>query len=96
MLAQFPLKTWAKYFRLAVGPRSGTSSQKWPKTYLTYDITHIKPEIQNKRFFSLLTERLAESFEGLNSSLVQSAGSYAVGKSTGFSLISKYDIFVDW
>jgi len=28
------MKTSAKYFRLAVGPRSGTSSQKWPKTYL--------------------------------------------------------------
>jgi len=29
------LKTSAKYFRLAVGPRSGTSSQNWPKIYLT-------------------------------------------------------------
>jgi len=28
------MKTSAKYFRLAVGPRSGISSQKWPKTYL--------------------------------------------------------------
>jgi len=35
----------AKYFRLAVGPRSGTSSQKWPKTYLTYDVTHKKTKL---------------------------------------------------
>jgi len=40
------MKTSAKYFHLAIGPRSGTSSQKWPKTYLTCDI-----EIQNYNFF---------------------------------------------
>jgi len=34
------MKTSTKYFHLAVGPRSGTISQKWPKNYLTYDITH--------------------------------------------------------
>jgi len=35
---------------MAVGPRSGTSSQKWPKTYLTYDITH-KKRNQKQIFF---------------------------------------------
>jgi len=46
------MKISAKYFRLAVGPRSGTSSQTWPKTYLTYDVTHKRNETQNN-FFSL-------------------------------------------
>jgi len=43
------MKTSPKYFFLAVGPRSGTSSQKWPKTHLTYDVT--KNETQNPKFF---------------------------------------------
>jgi len=66
------MKTSAKYFCLAVGPRSGTNGQKWPKTYVAYDITHNKMKPKAKNFFSLLTRRLAESFEGLNSSLAQS------------------------
>jgi len=45
-------------------------SQKWPKTYLTYDVTHKKPESQNQTILSLQTRRLAESFESLNSSSV--------------------------
>jgi len=49
ILTWFPLKTCVKYFRLAVGPRSGTSSQKWPKTYFTYDVTHKKTETQNQK-----------------------------------------------
>jgi len=36
---------------LVVGPRSGTSSQKWLKTYLTYDVTHKKRETKNQKFF---------------------------------------------
>jgi len=44
------MKTSVKYFRLAVGPRSGTSSQKWQKTYLTYDVTQKKPKT---KIFSL-------------------------------------------
>jgi len=43
------LKTSVKYFRAAVGPRSGTSSQKWWRTYLTYDVTHETPETQNQK-----------------------------------------------
>ena len=31
----------------------------WPKPYLTYDVTHTKPGIQNQNFFSLQTLRLA-------------------------------------
>jgi len=49
---------------------SGTSRQKWLKTFLTYDVTHKKTKPQH--FFSLQTQRLAESYEGLNSSLAQS------------------------
>jgi len=67
------MKTSATYFRLAVGPRPGTSRRKWPEIYLTYDVTHKKTETQNQKFFiALQTQRLAESFEGLNSFLVQS------------------------
>jgi len=62
------MKTSAKYFRLAVGPRWGTSSQNGQN----YNVTHKKPETQNK-FFNLLTRILAESFEGFNSPLAQSA-----------------------
>jgi len=43
------MKTSGKYFRVAVGPRSGTSSRKWPKTYLTYDVIHKKTENQNQK-----------------------------------------------
>jgi len=55
------MKTSVKYFCLAVGPRSGTttSSQNWPKTYLTYDVTHrknnTKPKIFLLRFKDLLS-----------------------------------------
>jgi len=41
----------AKYFFLAVGPTSGTSSQKEPKTYLTYDVTHKKMKPKTKKHF---------------------------------------------
>ena len=65
------MNTSAKYFCLAVGPRSGTSSQKRSKTYLTYNVTHKKSTTPNQKFSFHC--RLAESFEGLNSSLAQSA-----------------------
>jgi len=66
------MKTSAKYFHLVVGPRSGISSQKWPKTYLTSDITHKKKQNPTpKNFFLLQTQRLAKSFERFNSSLMQ-------------------------
>jgi len=52
------MKTSAKYFCLAVGPRSvclavGPSSQKWPKPTLlnTYDVTHKKMKPKTKTFF---------------------------------------------
>jgi len=67
------MKTSAKYLRQVVGPRPGTSSQNWTKTYLTYDITHKKMKPKTKNFFSSQTQRLAESFDGLNSSLAQLA-----------------------
>jgi len=57
-----------------VAPLSGTSSQKWPKTYLAYDVNcKKKTKPKTKTFFSLHIQGLAESFEGLNSSLAQSA-----------------------
>ena len=45
------------------------------KTSLHYDVTPRKPQIQNEKFvFSISTKRLAESLEGFNSPLAQSAG----------------------
>jgi len=41
------MKTLAKYFCSAVGIRWGTSSQKWPKTYLTY----ITDKTPNQKIF---------------------------------------------
>jgi len=43
---------------MAVGPRSGTSSQKWPKTYLTYDITHKKTKPKTNFFYCRLEDLL--------------------------------------
>ena len=45
------------------------------KTCPHYDITQRKPHTQSKNFFfSIWTRRPAESAEGLNSSIAQSAG----------------------
>jgi len=44
------------------------------KNYFTYDVTHKKSATPNqKSFFPLPIRRLAKSFQGLNSSPVQSA-----------------------
>jgi len=56
---------------LVVAPRPGNISQKWPKTYRTYDVTHKKKATKN--YFSLQTWRLAEFFKGLNRSLAHSS-----------------------
>jgi len=61
-----------KYFHLAVGPWARKHVPKWRKTYLTYDITHKKTEVQNPNFFSLQAWRLTESVGGLNSIPAQS------------------------
>jgi len=45
------MKTSMKYFHVAVGPRSGISSQKWLKTYLTYDVTNKKMKPKTKTCF---------------------------------------------
>jgi len=47
----------------------------------TYDVTHKK--IKPKHFFSLQTQRLAESFEDLNSSLAQLAADIFPHKDMG-------------
>jgi len=57
------MKTSVKYFHLAVGPRSGTSSQKWLKTYLMTSLTK-KRNPKPKNCFSLQSRRLAKSVEG--------------------------------
>ena len=53
------------------GPGPGKGSQKHPHLWRSPR----KPPTENKKcFFSILTTRLAESVEGLNSSLAQSPG----------------------
>jgi len=46
------IENLAKYFCLVVVPRSGTSSHKWPKTYLTWGRSGREKQLQavdNKR-----------------------------------------------
>jgi len=56
-------------------------AQGWPKvaeifkTCILFDITSRNPPIENEKcFFSILTTRLSESVDGLDSSLAQSPG----------------------
>jgi len=55
-------------------PCQVTWAKMGPKTYLTYDVTHKRPETQIQKIFWLPTQRLAESSEDLNSTLAQSTG----------------------
>jgi len=72
--AQFPMKTSAKYFGLAVGPQSKQPEPKRPKNYFTYDASHKKSAIPNQKIiFRVQTRWLSNPFEALNSSLVQLA-----------------------
>jgi len=87
-----------KYFHLAGGPRSGTSSQKWPKTYLSYDVTHKKNK--TKHFFFIVDSKTCWVFWGFEQ-LSSAIGWEAMRllsqpKYPGFSPISKYNIFADW
>ena len=67
------MKTSAKHFGLAVGPRPGNMSQNDPKTtsLMTTVTKNLHP--QPKNFFRVLSTSLADPFEPLNSSLAQSA-----------------------
>jgi len=66
------MKTSAKHFGLAVGPRPGNMRQNDPKT--AYDVTHKKSAPPNQKiFFRVQSTGLADPFEPLNSSLAQSA-----------------------
>jgi len=58
---RLPMKSSAKYFCRAAGPK--------PTSFMTSLTKNTKPPI----FFSLQTRRLAKSFEGLNHSLAQAA-----------------------
>jgi len=58
-----------------LGPRTG---QRWPKfpehAFFVTSPPEIPPTENKKHFFSILTTRLAESVDGLDSSLAQSPG----------------------
>jgi len=58
-----------------VGAQDQPKAAKISKTCLLGDVTSKNPPTENKkRFFSILTTRLAESVDGLDSSLAQSPG----------------------
>jgi len=58
-----------------LGPRAGQKWPKFPKPAFIVTSPAEKPHTENeKRFFSMSTRRLAESIEGLNSSLAVAAG----------------------
>jgi len=67
------MKTSAKYFGLAIGPQARQHQPKWPKTTSLMTSLTKNPQPPTQKFFRVQTRRLAESFEGLNSSLAQSA-----------------------
>jgi len=58
---------------LGIGAQGLVTWAKNAKTYLTYDITH-KKKSKTFQLKKIQTRGLAASFEGLNSSLAQSAG----------------------
>jgi len=57
-----------------VGVQGQAKVAKISQTCPHCDITSRKPQIQSEKFFLISTRRLAESVEGLNSSLAQSPG----------------------
>ena len=73
-------------------PFDGWSQVKYRQPKMAKNLPYLwchsqKNETQIPNFFSLQTQRLAKSFEGLNSSLAQSAEGLAVGKTTEISLV---------
>jgi len=58
-----------------VGAQGRPKVAKISKTCILCDVTSRNPPTENeKRLFSILTARLAESLDGLDSSLAQSPG----------------------
>ena len=57
-----------------VGAQGRTKVAKISKTCLLCDVTFRNPPPKTKNVFSILTTRLAESEDGLDSSLAQSPG----------------------
>jgi len=55
-------------------PGPGKDGQNNPKTPLLVTFSPEKPKHKTKKFFSILSTRLGQSVEGLNSSLAQSPG----------------------
>jgi len=45
------MKTSAKHFVLAVGPWARQHEPKWPQNHFTYDVSHNKIAIPNKKIF---------------------------------------------
>jgi len=57
-----------------VGAQGQVNSATRVKTCPHYDVSQRKTTMQNEKKISIWTTRLAESVEGLNSSIAQSAG----------------------
>jgi len=45
------MKTSAKHFGLAVGPKARQLEPKWPQNYFTYDVSHKKSAPHNQKIF---------------------------------------------
>jgi len=56
------MKTSAKYFRLVVGPYARKHEPKWPKAYLTYNITK---KLKPKTFFQCRLNHLLSLWTAL-------------------------------
>jgi len=67
------MKTSARNFGLAVGPRPGDMSQNGPKTTSLMTSLSKNPQPPTKKFLWVQPRRLSDLFEPLNSSLAQSA-----------------------
>jgi len=75
LVFKFSTKLWAKRVGQWVVAQGRPNAAKISKTCLLCDVTSRNPATENeKRLFSILTTRLAESVDGLDSSLAQSPG----------------------
>ena len=89
MHCQYGVPKWFEIVKKLGNPELTVQAQgqmKWAKAaqkYYTYDITHKKNGPQKpQKLFSLQTQRIAESFEGLNSTLAHSATELCLCKAT--------------
>jgi len=89
------MKTSAKYFGLAVGPRSGNMSQMTPKLIHLWCQSQKISTSEPKNLFRVQSTRLADPFEPLNSALAQLAEVKQL-KTAFFRPKLNYEYIVRW